>query len=176
MGGAVAQHMALLSPERVASLVLCASFAKLDPLGARVLTNMREVLEWRGKWSDHARHSVQYFVSARFFNTQRAQVADIERLIGGESRLPACYVRQNHACQQHDTLSRLGRIACPTLILAGAQDPICSPEATRWLSDGIRGAETVLFGGSHFFLIEEPGKFKTVLLDWLRRQPIATAP
>jgi 3-oxoadipate enol-lactonase len=35
---------------------------------------------------------VQNFVSAEFFNTQRDSVAQIERLIGGETRLPACYV------------------------------------------------------------------------------------
>src|SRR4051794_2334854 len=33
MGGAVAQHMALMAPGRVTSLTLCASFAQLDPLG-----------------------------------------------------------------------------------------------------------------------------------------------
>src|SRR5205823_4639131 len=37
MGGAIAQHMALMAPDRVASLALCASFARLDPLGRRVL-------------------------------------------------------------------------------------------------------------------------------------------
>jgi 3-oxoadipate enol-lactonase len=45
MGGAVAQHMALQAPDRVLSLALCASFAQLDPLGRRVLSNMREALE-----------------------------------------------------------------------------------------------------------------------------------
>jgi 3-oxoadipate enol-lactonase len=41
MGGAIAQHMALMAPERVHTLVVLASFAKLDPVGVRVLTNMR---------------------------------------------------------------------------------------------------------------------------------------
>jgi len=170
MGGSVAQHIALRAPERVQSLVLCASFARLDPLGVRVLTNMREVLEWRGNWADHARHSVQNFVSAEFFNTQRERVAQIERLIGGETRLPACYVRQNHACLEHDTLDELHRIACPTLILAGGRDPICSLTATRWMSERIPGAETVIFeNSSHFFLVEEAERFQRVLADWLRR-------
>lgn len=44
MGGAVAQHMALQAPDCVLSQVLCASFFKLDPLGVRVLLNMREAL------------------------------------------------------------------------------------------------------------------------------------
>ncbi|HEY6910808.1 MAG TPA: alpha/beta hydrolase [Myxococcales bacterium] len=168
MGGAVAQHLALIAPTRVQSLVLCASFGKLDPLGARVLTNMREVLEWRRDWADHARHSVQNFVSAEFFNSQRAKVAEIERLIGGEARLPACYIRQNQACLEHNTLDRLGRISCPTLILAGRLDPICSPTATRWMAERIPRSETVMFEkSSHFFLMEEPAKFQETLASWL---------
>jgi 3-oxoadipate enol-lactonase len=170
MGGAVAQHMALLAPERVQSLGLCASFGKLDPLGMRVLTNMREVLEWRGNWADHARHSVQNFVSPEFFNSRRAQVEEIERLIGGETRLPACYVRQNHACLEHDTLDRLGNISCPTLILGGGRDPICSVTCTRWMSERIPRSEMVIFeNSSHFFLLEEPERFRNTLTMFLAR-------
>jgi 3-oxoadipate enol-lactonase len=169
MGGAIAQHMALMAPQRVASLVLCASFARLDPLGRRVLSNMREALEWRGSWADHARHSVQNFVSAEFFNTRAEQVAAIERLLGGETRLPACYSRQNEACQAHDTAADLPRITQPALVMAGAADPICSPTATRVLSEGLANARTEMFDdASHFFLMEQPERFNRLLLDWLR--------
>jgi len=170
MGGAIAQHMALLAPDRVHTLVMCASFAKLDALGRRVLTNMREVLEWRGSWADHARHSVPNFVSPAFYNENPETVAQIEQLIGGETRLQACYMAQNHACLEHDTLDRLGEIRCPTLILAGGVDPICSLTATRWLQERIPHAETVVFErSSHFFLIEEPDRSTAVLAEWLRR-------
>lgn len=168
MGGAIAQIIALERPDLVRSLVLCASFAKLDPLGERVLTNMREVLEWRNSWQDHAHHSIQNFVGSAFFNRERDQVAAIENLIGGETRLPACYIRQNWACLEHDTLGRLGEISCPTLIMGGAQDPICSPTCTAWLSAGIRQSKTVMFEGcSHFFLIERPEMFMAELSGWL---------
>lgn len=171
MGGAVAQIVALERPDLVSSLVLCASFAKLDPMGIRVLTNMREVLEWRGNWADHARHSVQNFVGWEFFNREREAVARIEGLIGGETRLPACYIQQNHACLEHDTLASLGEIRCPTLVMGGGTDPICSPTATRWLADGIPDAQMVLFEGcSHFFLIEESERFNSLLGQWLDEQ------
>ncbi len=168
MGGAIAQIIALERPDLVRSLVLCASFAKLDPLGARVLTNMRQVLEWRGNWGDHARHSIQNFVGYDFYNREPEQIARIEALIGGETRLPACYVRQNHACQAHDTLDRLAELSCPTLIMAGGMDPICSPTATRWMADMIKGSRTVMFEGcSHFFLMEQPKMFRETLEGWL---------
>jgi len=169
MGGAIAQHMALLAPGRIDSLVLCASFAKLDPLGRRVLANMREALEWRGSWADHARHSVQNFVSPEFFNTRPEQVATIERLLGGETRLPACYSRQNEACQAHDTSGELARITQPALVMAGDADPICSPTATRILAEGLPNARTEMFArASHFFLMEQPERFNRLLLDWLQ--------
>jgi 3-oxoadipate enol-lactonase len=168
MGGAVAQHMALMAPQRVLSLVLCASFARLDPLGRRVLANMREALEWRGRWDDHARHSVQNFVSADFFNRSPERVAAIEALIGGETRLPACYSRQNEACQQHDTVPDLPRIAQPALVMAGDSDPICSLTATRMLSEGLPNVRTEVFAGaSHFFLMEQPREFMELLTGWL---------
>lgn len=169
MGGAVAQHMALQAPQRILSLALCASFAQLDPLGRRVLLNMREALEWRMNWADHARHSVQNFVSAGFFNQFPERVAAIEQLIGGETRLPACYIRQNEACQQHNTLPDLHRITQPTLVMGGDSDPICSLTATRWLGDGLPNARTEIFASaSHFFLMEQPDKFIRLLGAWLR--------
>jgi 3-oxoadipate enol-lactonase len=168
MGGAVAQHMALMSPERVKSLVLCASFAVLDPLGRRVLLNMRDALEWRMNWADHARHSIQNFVSAQFFNTEQEKVKKIEALIGGETRLPACYIRQNEACQNHDTSNKLGLIKQATLVMAGKNDPICSLAATEILSKGIPNSQTILFdNASHFFLMEQADKFNHSLQDWL---------
>ncbi|MGI9585289.1 MAG: alpha/beta fold hydrolase [Acidimicrobiia bacterium] len=167
MGGAIGQHIALLGPERVKTLTMCASFAKLDPLGRRVLINMREVLEWRDSWADHARHSVPNFVSGSFYNTHPEIVRGIERLIGGTTRLPACYIRQNQACLDHDTLDRLGEIDCPTLILAGGVDPICSIQATSWMQERMPQAETVIFeDSSHFFLMEEYDRFMAVLSDW----------
>jgi len=175
MGGAIGQQMALMAPDRIQTLTVCASFARLDPLGRRVLANMREVLEWTRSWAAHARHSVQNFVSADFFNANPDRVAAIENLIGGETRLQACYVRQNHACLEHDTLDRLHDIRCPTLILAGGRDPICSPAATRWMAERIRGAETVMFeNSSHFFLLEEPERFMRVMNDWLARNTSAS--
>ncbi|WP_210242866.1 alpha/beta fold hydrolase [Pararhizobium mangrovi] len=168
MGGAIAQIVALQRPDLVRSLVLCASFAKLDPMGVRVLTDMREVLEWRGDWADHARHSIANFVGSHFFNTERDQIARIEALIGGETRLPACYVRQNHACLAHDTLADLAGIACPTLVMGGTQDPICSPTATGWMSERLAASRTIMFEGcSHFFMMERPQMFMRELVAWL---------
>ena len=80
MGGFLAQHLVFEAPERVHSLVMLASAAKVDPLGARLLTNMRQVLEWTGSWSAHAAHSVPNFVSQRYFIDNPDRIEAIETL------------------------------------------------------------------------------------------------
>ena len=168
MGGAVAQHLALMAPERVHTLTMCASFGKLDPVGTRILTNMREVLEWRRSWADHASHSAAYFVSPEFYNDNPDTVNAVVNLIAGETRMIECYSHQNIACIEHDTLDRLGEITCPTQILAGGMDGICSLTGTRWMQERLPQAKTVIFErSSHFFLMEEAPKFMEVMGDWL---------
>ncbi len=94
--------------------------------------------------------------------------AQIEQLLGGETRLPACYSRQNEACQRHDTVAQLAQIKQPTMVMAGDRDPICSLTATRMLSEGLPNVKTEIFANaSHFFLIEQPEKFMQVLEAWL---------
>jgi 3-oxoadipate enol-lactonase len=98
-------------------------------------------------------------------------VAKIEQLIGGDTRLPACYIRQNAACQSHDTLPDLGRITQPVLVMGGDSDPICSLTATAMLSDGLPNVRTEIFkDASHFFLMEQPEKFMRLLGGWLAEQ------
>ena len=62
MGGSIGQLMTLTVPDRIASLAMLASCAKFDPLGERMLTCMREVLELTGSWAAFGRHFVQHFV------------------------------------------------------------------------------------------------------------------
>jgi pimeloyl-ACP methyl ester carboxylesterase len=60
--------------------------------------------------------------------------------------------------------------------MAGGKDPICSPTATRWMSDGINGSKTVMFeDSSHFFLMEEAARFMATVGDWLAEHAVMTS-
>ena len=48
MGGAIAQEMAINYPERVRSMLITASFGKLDRYGHRILYNLNEVVKAQG--------------------------------------------------------------------------------------------------------------------------------
>lgn len=175
MGGCIGQIIARKRPDLVESLVLLASCAKFDPLGRRSLENMREALLWRGSWEDHARHSVQNFVSQRFFNEERERLSTVENIIASSTRLPACYVHQNRAVLAHDSLDWLHEITCPVYIMSGAQDPLGGPMATRWMTERLPKAEWDEFEGcSHFFIIENPERFMSNMDGWLSRHTPAS--
>ena len=171
MGGAIAQHMALKAPERVRSMAMIASFARLDACGDRIIRNMKEILDLTGSWSDWSRHATWLFFEPTFFNDHPEIVAQIDAIISDESRDQVSYKNLADACIAHDALDRLGEIACPALIMAGERDPICSMTATGWMADALNQVETVIFErSSHFLLLEEAAKAQTTLANWLARQ------
>jgi 3-oxoadipate enol-lactonase len=168
MGGAIGHQMALLAPKRVRSLAMAASFAKLDPIGSRLIRNMKEILEWRRNWTDWARHAAPHFVSPEFFIKNRDQMDAIERLIGDESRDQSSYKNLADAILAYDAIDELKGIACPTLIMTGRLDGICSVGTAEIMQEHVRNARTVIFEkSSHFFLMEEAEKAMGVLIDWL---------
>lgn len=69
--------------------------------------------------------------------------------------------------QIYDFTDRLPQIKARSLVIAGAHD-MFPPARVRELSDGIQGAEFVLFEHSgHFSPVEEPAAFRKTVLTFL---------
>ena len=170
LGGLIGQHMALRGPDLVHSLVMTAATPKVDPIGKRLLENMREILEWRDNWSDWARHAAHTFVTPQFYNENPEAMSNIVSLISNEELSKVSYINLNQTALAHDTTDQLKDIICPTLIMAGRLDPICSMVGTDAMTSSIQNAETVIFEkSSHFFMIEEAEKSMNTLIDWFSR-------
>ena len=170
MGGAIAQHMALKAPDRLQSMAMAASFARLDPVGAQIISNLQQLLHWRPNWAEWAPHAVFLFVAPAFFNENPELIARITVLVSDEGRDMTSYDHLATACLEHDTLDRLGEIQTPTLVMGGRFDPICSMTAQNWMMDALPGAELEVFeASSHFFLMEEAEKTLATMKDWLAK-------
>jgi 3-oxoadipate enol-lactonase len=77
------------------------------------------------------------------------------------------FVRAVAALQSFDFRADLGRIACPALLLAGAEDGAL-PTAMRGMADAIPGAEfTVIEAAGHLPNIEQPASFNRRLAAFL---------
>ena len=80
-----------------------------------------------------------------------------------------------------DITDRLGEIRIPTLVISGEFDE-ATPTINRTVSEGIPGAESVIYpGGSHMAHAEDPDGYMRVLDGFLRRvedgawKPVETA-
>src|SRR5262249_1770501 len=109
----------------------------------------------------------RYFTAA--FRTQRAEAAAAQRAVLLRTD-PAGYVAGRHAVAAVDWLAELPRIACPTLVIAGAHDIGAPPAMAQAIAERVRGAELVtLADASHISVVEEPAAFAAVIDAFLGR-------
>jgi len=154
MGGAIAQEMAINYPDRVRSLLITASFGKLDRYGHQILFNINEVVKAQG-YAAAAKHQSLFFFPPMYFNENESQLGAFEEGLGNTDRPIHGYVNSTHACLTHDALDRLEQVKCPTLVLAGGEDVLCAVGAAREIVERVSGSELKVYeGASHFFMIQ----------------------
>ncbi|WP_152347967.1 alpha/beta fold hydrolase [Brevibacterium sp. CFH 10365] len=67
------------------------------------------------------------------------------------------YIAAASALKTYDLSGKLGSISTPTLVMAGAQDPGCTPEAMAEMAQQIEGAHFVTIPDSaHLLMVEHP--------------------
>lgn len=139
MGACIAQELAIARPDLVRSLFMTGCWASVDKRLADVLTLFRDVHRQIGFEAMQMMACSLSFDPA-FYDANR------DRLLGpkgawGELRgRLAAHERLVQACLDHDALSRLGRIVCPTHLLHAGADAITPPYCTLPLERGIPGA------------------------------------
>jgi pimeloyl-ACP methyl ester carboxylesterase len=71
-----------------------------------------------------------------------------------------------------DIRALLGRIRCPTLVLAGELDLICGPTHGSLISELVEDSELITIPDcGHFIPAEQPERFLTAVLDFSARHP-----
>lgn len=157
MGGMVGQELALRHPALVGALVLAHTTSGY-PDAARDV--------WRQRIATVQEHGIETIADAvmgRYFHEgyRAAHPATVARF---RERLVTTDVQGYIGCCAAvggvDTTARLGRIAVPTLVLAGELDQGTPVDMARTLADGIPDARLqVLAEASHLGAIEQPGTF-----------------
>ena len=169
-GGVLAQQLAHRYPERVRRLVLAATGPGLGgvPGSPRVLWRMATPRRYRqpdyfrqiagelyGGAARHRPDAVLHGSLARFAHPPSA----------------AGYLAQLYAIAGWSSLPWLRRLAAPTLVLHGDDDPIVPLPNGRLLARLIPAATLhVVPGGGHLFLLERPAEMAAVITEFLRRR------
>ncbi|MCJ2122728.1 alpha/beta fold hydrolase [Methylobacterium sp. J-077] len=167
MGGYVAREIARLAPDRVQALVLIATSARADtPAQARRKAAAVENVRRQG-FSGLSRAAILGSIHPDRAG-DAALIARIRQMgdrLGGE-----VFLRQAGQARASDR-DRLGSIACPTLVVAAAQDGLRSLDEARELQAGIPGAVlTVIDGSGHMLPMEAPDALAEAIVPWLQAQ------
>lgn len=157
MGGGIAQHAALVAPERVASLTLMSTSPavpedrELPPVSAElaaVFANPPAPPDW----SDRA-EVIDYVVAdlgpyrGSIPVDETALRALVARIVDRTTNVESSMT--NHFVLDEDELvrGRLGDIRAPTLVLHGTEDPLFPIAHGEALAAGIPGAHLLLLAG-----------------------------
>lgn len=151
LGGAIGQLVASNAPGRVERLVLCSTASHFDPetYSQRAATVRREGL------GRVAAAVMERWFTPDFRAREPETVARYRAMV--ESVPPEGYAQCAEAVGRFDARQDLSRIAAPTLVLLGAEDPVVSPDEGRALRDGIPNARLeIVERASHLLNVERP--------------------
>jgi proline iminopeptidase len=96
-----------------------------------------------------------------------ARLAEMSQVM--KANLAAGQAWEDGLYQSVDLRSLLGRIGCPTLIVAGELDFICGPAQAQLIAGAITGSQLVLLPGcGHMPSIEAPQEYRQAVAGFLR--------
>ncbi|NQX60738.1 alpha/beta fold hydrolase [Paenibacillus qinlingensis] len=176
MGSGIAQHVALLSPERVLSLTLNCPWHKVDVYTRRIFETLRNAYEVM-TISDFQK-LLQLFIFTPAYH--EAHLDDLLAKQQGASEyeysMPThAFQAQCDACNTHNTKGLLGSIVAPTLITVGERDVFTPPHLSRSIAKEIPHAEVVVFKDSgHTHHWDQLERFNELTLSFMLRQESVT--
>ena len=160
ISGAIGLTLALNHPERLTGLVACATAEKF---GTSESWDER-IGEVR---SDGTRSLVDDTADRWFAAGFLGEDIATGHLILSDLALvdDEAYVAAASALKTYDVSGKLGSITTPTLVMAGAQDPGCTPEAMSSLAEQIKDARFVTIPDSaHLPMAEHP----EIVVDYIQ--------
>ena len=166
MGGMIAQHLALSTPQRVDKLVIANSTSRIPP-EAGPLWDERIAIVLAQGCAGVVEGTLARWFTPGFRAAHPAAVARIATQI--RSTPTTGYVGSATAIRALDITARIGGIVAPTLVIVGADDPGTPPAMSEVIAATIPGARLeIIPSASHLSCIEQPEIFNRLVADFLK--------
>jgi pimeloyl-ACP methyl ester carboxylesterase len=174
-GGAVAQELALRSPDRVERLILAATSPGWGGVAGRFSSMMLVTTPWRY----YSRRNYERTIGTIAGGRARHDRDFIDR--HGDERLrhppnPLAYATQILAGTLWSSLSRLHQLSVPTLVVSGEDDPLTP--AVNGVLLAARIPQATLFiveGEGHLLLIDDRSEALTAIAAFLAGTPVGAS-
>ncbi len=172
-GGAIGQVLAARAPERVASLVLYASWAVLDAQMEMCLDLRRRILRDGGVAEYH--RATPVFLYPPYFVRDNKAALDQEAASAASASPSASILDARVAgIMAFDGRAYLPDIRCPTMVLVAEDDILTPPYSSEMLAGAIAGARLVTVPrGGHALSRTEPDLFNKTIAAFLADHAIA---
>lgn len=162
LGAMTALWLAAREPTRVGRLALLCTTARPDAERYRA----RAAAVREGGMAVVADIPRRLWVTAGLAERDPALVAGLEAMQAGVDA--EGYAQCCDALAGTDLRADLARVAAPTLVVAGADDPAAPVPELRAIADGITGARLVVLpDAAHIAPVEQPGRVARLLLEHL---------
>lgn len=177
LGSAVAQEMALASPDRLLSLSLHGTWGRSDEWFIRAIDTLAYPAH-QGDVHKYLYFALMWVLSPRFLADSPDEVAQIVRTYIDDNPHPPTregILGHTNADVLHDTLDRLGEIRVRTLVTAGEMDWLVPPRYGEEVARVIPGARYHLFRGdfsSHCACVEMADEWNALTLAFLHGEDV----
>jgi pimeloyl-ACP methyl ester carboxylesterase len=177
LGGMIAQELVLRYPRRVRSLILGGTMAGGPTAVFAGPEVVQQFISLAGLPIIQAIEAgLALLYSDDYVKMHKGEL--VRRALLNAHLMAPMYAiqRQFMAIIGFNTVSRLGDIVAPALVLAGTADRVMPRQNAQVLVEGIRGAQLVeLDGAGHGFLVEKADEVNASVLGFLREQRAAAA-
>jgi len=162
IGGLIAQHIALMVPDRVQALVLSSTASKLGP--AEGWLDRIDAIKGNGM------APMAEGILPRWFGPDMLENPDaaLWRTLLGRTDQEG-YVATCRAIAGTDVTDRLPEITQPSLVIAGEHDLATPPAVVEALARALPRANFVMFPTGHLPAIETPDAFSQALIRFVER-------
>lgn len=167
LGGAVAQELALATPELVRSVVLLCTWASPDAWLRHRFRAWERIAAGLERADIVEAAMTDLFTPAFFEDPARPEIVRAMAAANPYPQRREGAVRQWRADQAHDARERVGGIACPTLVVGGRVDPLVPVRFSEELAELIPDARLEVLDGAHAPHIEDSDTFLGILEAFL---------
>lgn len=168
LGAMLGAAFAFRFPEKLASLVLCDTQAASGP-GARNAWSMPlAMVRQSNSVAPVATSLLRAWLSDAYKAARPDRYEQIRATILATP--PAGFEGCVAAMSSFDHTAQLPSLAVPTLVVAGADDPMTKPAENRRVAELVPGARyEEIPSARHFANVEQSDAFNRILLEWLKR-------
>jgi 3-oxoadipate enol-lactonase len=167
MGGMIAQALALIKPQSVASLLLCDTSSRIPPEAQTLWQERIRIAE-----SEGMEPLVEPAVARWFTAPFRAAHPDVIERVRGMMRgtSPSGCAACCHAIAALDLTDRLQAIQAPALVIVGEEDQGTPIAMSRTIHERVAGSEMVILPSApHLSNVEQPQAFNRAVTTFLGR-------